>query len=256
MHTIDSLKKDLESLGLKPEDTVMIHSSMRRIGDVENRADGVLDALSSYFAPGLIALPTLTYDIVNDKQPIYSANDSPCCTGILPELFRKRPNVVRSLSPTHSLAALGKDAADFTAGHEQFDSPAPRQSPWGRLYDRNAKIVFIGCSISHNTFLHSVEEWLPVPGMLTESRQNLIIIDQSGRRIPRPMRRHVGGHSTWYAQAEPLFYSVGALHTGTFGDAPVHVIDARKAGDAVYALLKNCPLYFTKEHQDARDALK
>ena len=180
MHTKESLKRDLAAMKLAPEDTVLIHSSMKSIGEVEGKADTVLDALMEYFAPGLVVFPTLSFRVVNAEHPVFSVKDTPCSTGILPELFRKRPGVRRSLAPTHSLSAYGKDAADFVAGYENFDSPAHPDSPWGKLYKRNAYILFVGTGIGCNTYLHGVEEWLPVSGMLTETHQMLEIIDENG----------------------------------------------------------------------------
>ena len=250
MHSKETLKADLARMGLKPEQTVLIHSSMRAIGEVENRADGVLDALMEYFAPGLLVFPTLTFRYVNAETPEFSVTDTPACTGILPELFRKRPGVFRSLHPTHSVAAAGKEAEEFVSGHENFDSPAHRNSPWGKLYDRNAVILFIGATLTSNTFLHGVEEWLPVPGMLTEVPQALVIKTADNRIIERPSRRHQGQHSAWYHLMEQPFRENNALSEGTFGDAHVYLLDARKAGDVVYALLKEHPLFFTKEYQE------
>lgn len=237
-------------MGLVPEDTVLIHSSMKSIGEVEGRADTVLDALMEYFAPGLLVFPTLSFRFVNAEQPVFSVRETPCCTGILPELFRKRRGVKRSLSPTHSLGAYGKDADVFVAGHGDFDSPAPPGSPWRRLYERNASILFIGTGIGCNTYLHGVEEWLPVPGMLTEKHQMLEIIDENGEKISRPMRRHLGGHSAWYHLMEPVFRQHGGLRDGKFGDAHVHILNARIAGDTVYELLKKTPQFFTAEYQN------
>ena len=48
------------------------------------------------------------------------------------------------------------------------------------------------------------------------------------------------------------FLAAGALSEGKLGDAQVYVLDAQKAGDTVYALLKEIPLYFTDEYQNAR----
>lgn len=250
MHTLSSLQRDLESSGLKREDTVLIHSSMRSIGEVEGGAWGVLTALAEYFAPGLLAFPTLSWDLVNGRQPVYSVRDTPSTTGLLPEMFRHYPGVLRSLHPTHSIAALGAEAADFLAGHETFDSPAHRNSPWGRLYDRGAKILFVGVGIACNTFLHGVEEWLPVPDMLTAGAEALVVFDYDGKRIDVPSRRHAGDHSQYYYLMAERFIAAGGMKTGKFGDAAVRIVDARIAGDVTYALLKDNPLFFTEEFQN------
>ena len=251
MHDKNSLKLDLQNLGLKPSDTILIHSSMKSLGKIENGAEGFLQTLAEYFAPGLVAFPTLSWDLVDDRQPVFSVRDTPCTTGLLPELFRKFPGVKRSLHPTHSICALGKDAETFLAGHEKFDSPCHRNSPWGRLYDRQAKILFVGTSIICNTFLHGVEEWLTVPGMLTETAQDLVVFDYEGNRIEVPSRRHQGDHSQFYRTVENDFRACGALSEGTLGDAHVFVLDAKAAGDCVYAILQKNPLFFTEEFQFA-----
>ena len=252
MHTKESLKRDLAAMGLAPNDTILVHSSMKSVGEVDGKADTVLDALMEYFAQGLVVFPTLSFRYVNAEQPVFSVLDTPSCTGILPELFRKREGVKRSLSPTHSLSAYGKDASEFVAGHENFDSPAHPDSPWGKLYRRNAYILFVGTTIGCNTFLHGVEEWLPVPGMLTEHHQKLEIIDENGNKISRPMRRHLGGHSAWYHLMEPVFREHGGLRDGKFGDAHVYVLSAKVAGDTVFELLKKTPQFFTAEYQNAQ----
>jgi aminoglycoside 3-N-acetyltransferase len=246
MYTKEDLKACLARMGLKGTDTVLMHSSMKSIGEVENRADGVLDALIEYFADGLLVLPSMSYSLVNAKQPVFAVRDTPCCVSLLPELFRHRSGVIRSLHPTHAVAAIGKDAAEFVSGHEKFDSPAHPDSPWGKLYRRNAKIMFVGTTLHCNTFLHGVEEWLPVPGMLTDYHEQLVVYDYDGNRIEVPSRRHVGGHSKWYNLMEEPFRKGGALTEGQFGDAHTYIVDAHKAGDITYAVLKENPLFFSE----------
>ena len=92
MYTVNQLKNDLASMGFKGDETVIIHSSLKSIGETENRADGILDALQEFFADGLLVFPSMTYSLVNAKQPVFSVRDTPCCVSALPELFRKRPH--------------------------------------------------------------------------------------------------------------------------------------------------------------------
>lgn len=253
MHTKESLKRDLQNLGLREDDLLLIHSSLKSVGEVEGRADGILSALEEYLSKGLLVLPTLTYATVNDKQPVFSVRDTPSCVGTLTEIFRKRPGVYRSLHPTHSVAAKGARAAEFVAGHENFDSPAHRDSPWGRIYTWGGKIMFLGTGqINSNTFLHGVEEWLPVPGILTEEHQALVVFDETGCRIEVPTRRHLGGHSKWYHLLEKEYREAGAVTEGTFGDAKVVLMDAVKIGDVTFERLKKEPFFFTDDYQYPR----
>jgi len=44
MFTIEELKEQIRAMGIEQDDTVLIHTSMRSVGPVENGADGVIDA--------------------------------------------------------------------------------------------------------------------------------------------------------------------------------------------------------------------
>ena len=126
MHTKESLTEDLVHTGILPSDTLLVHSSMKSIGEVDGGADTVLDVLMDYFREsGLLVFPTLTYDL-NSSNPVFYVNETPSQTGVLSDLFWRRPGVLRSLHPTHSVAAWGHDAAEFIAGHEMFSTPCAK----------------------------------------------------------------------------------------------------------------------------------
>ena len=68
-----------------------------------------------------------------------------------------------------------------------------------------------------------------------------------------PSRRHKGAHSIYYAKMEGPFRACGASSEGKLCDAHVIVLDARLAGDCVYAQLQKEPLFFTKEYQERQN---
>ena len=90
-YTKQTLQQDLAAMGLTGTETILIHSSMKSIGAVEGGADTVLDALMEFFAEGLLLLPTHTWQSIDQDHPVFDVRRSPCCVGILPELFRQRP---------------------------------------------------------------------------------------------------------------------------------------------------------------------
>lgn len=255
MHTYESLADDLAKSGIKRGDTLLVHSSMKSIGEVEGRADTVLDVFMDYFRDdGLFAMPTLTWSNVNAAQPIYDVRETKSVVGLLPELFRKREGVVRSLHPTHSLAAYGRNADAFTEGHERFDSPAGPFSPWRRLLLANAKIMFLGTGIGCNTFLHGVEEWGGAEEVLSIAKEQLVSIGYDGARHAVPSRRHIGDHSKFYHLLEPHFQALGALSEFRFGDALCKVLDARLAARYTLSLVKRFPRAFTDDWNLAHPA--
>src|SRR5690625_6183304 len=156
MHTKEILLNDLKKLGINQYGTLKVHSSYKSIGDVDSGPYTVLDGLSEYMKDGLLVLPTHTWSHVNQKNPVFHVEDSESNVGILTELFRKREGVIRSLHPTHSVAALGKDAKDFTAGNEKLDTPVARNSSYGKHLDRNAHIMMSGINLIKNHFNHGI----------------------------------------------------------------------------------------------------
>ncbi len=122
-------KKDifhlLEECNIEKDDIVTIHCSLRAIGELENGAEGLIDAFCEYLEDGLFIVPTHTWANVTKEHPFYDVKTTKPCIGALAEVAAFRPNGVRSLHPTHSVTAFGKNAADFVKGEENSASPAP-----------------------------------------------------------------------------------------------------------------------------------
>lgn len=249
MHTKQSLIEQLESTGIDRKGTVLMHSSMKSIGEVEGGADTVLNALSEFMQEGLLVLPTHTWSYVNAENPRFYVESSPVCVGILPELFRQREGVLRSYHPTHSVAALGRDAASFVEGGERFDTPCHRKSAWGKLLDRKAKILLVGVDQRRNTFIHGVEEWIDIPGRLTDSHEELFTILPDGAEIRVPSRRHHGlAWSEHFWKVEGILEQQGAIYKAHLGDADMWICDTVKLTDILTAmLLKNPDLFSDNE---------
>jgi len=246
-YTLELLKDGICQLGILPDDTLLIHSSMKSIGIVEGEADGVLDAFSEYLKDGLLLFPTHTWQVWNNPDDVFEVLHEPSCVGVLTELFRKRPGVIRSWHPTHSIAGLGRDAAVFLAGEERTRSPCPREGCWGRLYDRDAKILFLGASLKTNTYLHSVEEWYEIPNRLSSEPTPFTIRTPELEMIPCPQFRHsssFGDVSKNYDKIEAMLLREGVAVEGRIGDARSICVSAVKLADRVGELLKQIPHLF------------
>lgn len=248
MYKKEQLLKNLAEMGIDPHGTLLIHSSMKSIGDVEGGADTVIDALMEYMKDGLLIFPTHTWSEIGYKKSVYDSRTEPACVGILPNIFRKRPGVIRSLHPTHSVAAYGKDAAEYVSGEEHSSTPCPRNGCWGRLYDRDAEIMFLGCTMKSNTFIHGVEENNDIPDRVSEWTQPLTIIDANGKEYHIDMHRHdckaCEDISAQYDKLEEPFRYLGAIRYGKFGDAVCIIGKARMMSDITSSFLKKNPNLF------------
>lgn len=248
MHTKESLLKDIKNMEIVPKGALLIHSSLKAIGPVEGGADTVLDAWCEYMKDGLLIFPTHTWRQIGKETLVFDSRSLPSCVGVLPELFRHRPGVLRSLHPTHSVAALGKGAEGYVAGEETRISPCPREGCWGKLLDLDADILFLGCTLRSNTFLHGVEEWEGIPDRIDPKPQHVAIIGPKGETYETDLHRHHSEAcediSENYIKMEPVFLKHGAIHYGTFGDAKCVLGNARKMRDITVKLLKKEPNLF------------
>ncbi len=247
MYTKESLKQDLTAMGLSGDETIMIHSSMKSIGEVEGGADTVVDAWMEFFSKGLLLTPTHTWAQMSDEYSVFNPATEPACVGILPNIFRKREGVVRSLHPTHSIAAYGNRAKEYIKGEENATTPCPPGGCWDRLRTENAKILLLGVTHIRNTYIHSIEEVFDVPERLTEKPTDLQIVMPDGSMKQVAMYRHYNPHaeviSDNFDKLKEALFKTGAAKKVKFGDADCILCDAGKLFEQIGKALqkeKNC----------------
>ncbi|MBQ9120293.1 MAG: AAC(3) family N-acetyltransferase [Lachnospiraceae bacterium] len=249
MYTKSDLIKALKEMGLSGTEAIMVHSSMKSIGAVEGGADTVIDALMEYFQDGLLMLPTHTWAQMSKEYSTFDPQTEPACVGILPNIFRQRAGVVRSLHPTHSIAAYGKGAEEYIRGEENATTPCPPGGCWDRLRSVNAKILLLGVTHGRNTYIHSVDEALGVKDRLTDEPTQMHIVMPDGSRKEVQMHRHYnrtlgsGSFSDHFDKMMQAFYDLGAARKVTFGDADCILCDAKGIFEVckkLFAIEENC----------------
>lgn len=248
------LKDQLESMGLKGDETILIHSSMKAIGAVDGGADTVLDAWMEYFKDGLLLLPTHTWKTVNADNPVYNPYTTPSCVGLLTNMFMKRDGVIRSLHPTHSMSGYGKNAAEYLAGEEYNNTPCTPGGCYDRLKEVGGKVLLVGVGHERNTYIHSVEEVLNVPNRLSDMPMELVIelqeeSNNSGKLPPYNrddgwkkhtdnklyrkvyVRKHYNAKqphiSEDFVKLNQIFLDSGVVRKVKFGDADSLLCDAK-----------------------------
>lgn len=247
MYSKEDLKRQIAAMGIQPWDTLLVHSSMKTIGPVEGGADTVLDAFCEYLAEGLLVLPTHTWDRLSGEYSVFDVENEPSCVGLLTNLFRKRPGVLRSWHPTHSVAAFGRGAEEFIAGEEKFDTPCAREGCYGKLYDRRAKVLFLGVDLTRNTLIHGVEEWACVPNRLSTHHLPLKIRTPDGRLLDRPLRHHsapIRNISGNYDKLEEPLLALGIALRGRIGDANSTLVEVAPMVDLTMEFLRRNPDLF------------
>ena len=232
MYTKEDLKFNLKEMGIQPTDVLMVHSSMKAIGEVDGGADTVVDAFMEYLGEGLFMTPTHTWAQMSAEYNVFDREREPACVGIIPNIFRLRPGVVRSLHPTHSIAAYGPGAEEYIRGEEFAVTPCPPGGCWDRLREVGAKILLVGVTHARNTYIHSVEEVFDVPERLTAEPTVFQIVLPDGGRKEVSMYRHYNRKaphiSEHFDKLAPAFETLGATRKVKFGDAECILCDAKK----------------------------
>ena len=257
MYTKAQLFSQLAELGAPQDSIVLMHTSLRAVGEVEGRGEGLLDALIEYFTSdgGLFCVPTHTWKNLSDRsRPTLDltpdgAADVKNCIGTLPSIAAYHPYAHRSWHPTHSMAVFdGKTRAgepgkaeDFIAcEYDRDPATLTSTSPdgcYGKIRELGGKILLVGVVHNRDTYLHSVEEWLGVPNRLTTEPGDVTIKLPDGSIVHRSMRMHhadgISDVSARYPKYEPAFRYYGAIADGMLGGAKVQLCDAKIMADVV-----------------------
>lgn len=245
MFTKDELKRQMAAMGLQKDDTVLIHISLKAVGETKGGADGLIDAFCEYLSDGLFLVPTHTWDNVNAKNPVFDVRTAMPCIGTLPRIAAFRPDGVRSLHPTHSIWAHGKNAEEFISGEENASSPAPVGFAWDRLADVGAKILLIGVTHNRNTFIHSIDERANLADRIATEPFDVTIIDREGRASVHPMRPHrcsrTNDVSQFYVNFEKPLIEMGAQTMGRLRNADVRIVDAARCRETVLRIYTRSP---------------
>ena len=218
----------LRDVGIPPGSKLLLHSSLSSLGVVEGGADAVIDAFLDVLGPdGTLIVPTLTgyEDLSAANPPVFDPVQQRCWTGVIPETLRRRPGAVRSLHPTHSVAALGKDGVALTRDHILSVTPCDEMSTYGKLAGLDdAYIVLLGVTHESRTMFHHVEELAGVDYHMQEGFVEATIVLEE-RRITRHVMLHRYGAPRNFSVMEPLFVEQGVQRQALVGNALVRLVN-------------------------------
>jgi aminoglycoside 3-N-acetyltransferase len=249
-----AIRRALERLGIPPGADILVHSSMRGLGVIEGGAPAAVAALLDAIGPeGTLLVPAYSFhgsmvEHLARGDIALDAASSPSTMGRISETVRTMPGALRSLHPTHSVAALGPRAAWYTEGHESCATPCGPASPFRRLVERPGWIVCLGSPIGKVTSYHAFEDEcpdFPLPVYLDRDFP-VTMIAQDGRRVttrvkchdPAVAARRIDNTRDIEAALEKIFTRMGVLVSLPLGAGAVSAMRADRLHAALAVLVR------------------
>ena len=236
MYTERQLSEQVRALGVKATDTLVVHTALKAVGEIacegKRPAVALIDALRTAVADGLLLIPAFTFSNIRDIAPIFDVRHTVPCIGGVPAAAVEMANAardkgeaqpLRSLHPSHSVVAFGKNAPAYVADDERAETPFPPFGSYGKMVTGGGKILFIGAPLSTNSYIHALDEYLEPTGVHTPLA--VTVTDYDGNTVKR-MSARCQGSSSHYPLYEPFLKEAGAITYGKVGDADAILIDA------------------------------
>lgn len=257
---VKEIEKAAKDLGIGEGDIILVHSSFKSVGTLENGADTLISGLLAALGEeGTLVFPTLCQ---KDWEHIYETwhLDKDSDVGYLTNYFRKLPGAKRSDQATHSVAAIGKHAEYLTETHgltgkracHMGETPFASDSPWQKMYDMGSKILLIGVKPRCVTFRH-LSEAIHTENILKQ-------IEKTDRYAEMYSRFRAYGkphkdtdpwlHLNYFVVEDRMtpFFKKGKI-----GNADCMIIDTKFFTDAIIKALESRDLSWFDDEQDGKN---
>ena len=242
MLTLNEMKECLRTLDIEPNSILLVHSSLKALGQIEGGAEAVIEALESVVPEGTLVMPTFSqknWETVFEDWHM----DRPSDTGLITETFRRQAGSVRSDNPTHSVASRGRFAEDLVKDHatgkERYgvfgDLCFGHESPWQRMFDSRTRygvrcyVLFWGVDTVYNTFKHFAEYRLAeklLDGIKDPEKKEALRLELQHKP---PVKAPEGVEQIWlYYTAkllEPMVFEAGIARRVSIGDGELILCD-------------------------------
>jgi len=216
--TIDELEVQLRALGVKRGGVLLVHTSFRRVGAVEDGPLGLIRALQNVLgSEGTLVMPTMT-----DGESVFHPRTTPSSgMGVTAELFWRQKGVLRSGHPGGSFAAAGP-LAERICAPQPLAPPHGPDSPPGRVHELDGEVLLLGVEHSESTLLHVAETLAGVPYFV--EHPCLVEVDGEARRV---MVRETDHCCRGFSRMDGWLGSRGLQRQGQVGNATAKLARAR-----------------------------
>jgi len=271
-HIVDrqELLQRLQEIGVCEGALAMAHTSitgllMRTSTNPEKLSSSPLqtatllvnDLLELVGSTGTLLMPTnpiyqnaktaMSGEIASDI-PLYDPARTPCCVGLVNEVFWRRQGVQRSLHPYNSLAVRGPLASELLCDNLNEFKPLPHgiYSGYYRFCQHNGLVFSIGVRLaSVLTLVHAAEDALDTQYPLKDFYQDhRYIVRVNGIERPWTIRQVRSAYPMFCRCGRKLrrdLLGEGILHEGEISGVPIDWAHSKEVFDYITARCKKRP---------------
>lgn len=262
MLKVETLTKEIRALGVRSGGVLMVHASLRRLGQVEDGASGVIQALRGAIGPAGTLIAMVSWDCspyeetlngrklpdhVRESWPAFCPTISSAYPGygILNTALLNEPGVRRSPHPDASFAAVGP-AADFMTSVHSFDSAYGAGSPLERLVELHGQVLLLGAPLDSVTLLHHAEALAKIPDKRRVTYEMPVLEENGTKTWVRCSDLDSNGILNCYLTGPDAIELIARCYVqdnhglrGRIGNAACHVFEARHLLDYGVAWLES-----------------
>lgn len=128
--------------GMHEGSVVFIQSRWAEFYNCTSEPAELIDEILKVIGPeGTLAMACMP---MMREGKLFNVKRTPTNAGLLAEVFRKYPGVIRSINIQHSVCAIGKQADYLVSEHHLSETPWDKKSPYYKLSEFNALLFGFG----------------------------------------------------------------------------------------------------------------
>ena len=121
--------------------------------EIVNELNNYFDYTSSIFMPSFPFSKADYYPYMLSDE-VFNIKKTPCRVNLITEIFRRDPDVIRSLHPYLSVAGKGPMALDILNEHHKSIKLFDAKTPFYKIMQNNGYVIGLGVDCNTNSFAH------------------------------------------------------------------------------------------------------
>jgi aminoglycoside N3'-acetyltransferase len=240
--------EDLQRLGVKAGDPLMVHASMRRVGGDAKDLVAAIDEAVGEEGTWMMTLgaedewswvnerPEEEREALLEGSPPFDKDTARAekDNGVLAEVFRTTPGTVVSDHPEGRFGARGKRANELMED-VPWDDYYGKGSPLERFLQQGGKVLRLGADVDTTTLLHHAE-WLAPIENKKRVRRHRVVRGEQGQPVVRVVDTlddsegiadYEGVDEDEFGVILKEYLKTGRAITGEVGGAQAELIDGQ-----------------------------